>query len=325
MERRNAEWTVLTNRGDEIIARYLVTCTGSMAEPKLPGIPGIETFKGHTFHTSRWDYDYTGGDSSGDLTNLADKKVAIVGTGATAIQVVPHLAESAEHLYVVQRTPSSIHFRGDRLTDPEWFENLQPGWQQERMVNFTTAFHGGTVEVDLVDDEWTQSFFDASDVDADGDFSAHQLANFRKMEFARARVDETVEKPEVAEALKPWYNFFCKRPCFHDGYLPAFNRDNVTLVNTDGKGMERVDETGFWVGETHYGLIVLFFPPDSKSAPATSRAPALLCAGGAGRRSTNIGATACARCTASTFMASPIISTSAGWNRQRGRRTSPTP
>ena len=252
-------WIVKTDRGDEIIARYLMSCTGSMGEPKLPGIPGIETFKGHTFHTSRWDFDYTGGDNSGNLDKLAGKKVAIVGTGATAIQCVPHLAKGAEHLYVVQRTPSSIHYRGDRLTDPEWFASLKPGWQQERMVNFTTAFHGGEVEVDLVDDEWTQSFFDASDADADGEFSAHQLANFRKMEFARARADEVVKDPKVAEALKPWYNFFCKRPCFHDEYLPTFNRDNVTLVDTDGLGMERVDETGFWVGDTHYEVDCIIF------------------------------------------------------------------
>ena len=253
------KWTVVTDRGDEIIARYLVTCTGPMTEPKLPSIPGIETFKGHTFHTSRWDFEYTGGDNSGNLTNLADKKVAIVGTGATAIQCVPHLAKAAEHLYVVQRTPSSIHYRGDRPTDPEWFENLEPGWQQERMVNFTTAFHGGEVEVDMVNDEWTQSFFDASDADIDGEFTAAQLANFRKMEFARSRVDEIVQNPEAAEGLKPWYNFFCKRPCFHDEYLPAFNRANVTLVNTDGNGMERIDETGFWIGDTHYEVDCIIF------------------------------------------------------------------
>ena len=253
------KWTIQTNRGDEVVARYLVTSTGPMTEPKLPGIPGIETFKGHTFHTSRWDYDYTGGDSSGNLHKLADKKVAIIGTGATAIQVVPHLARDAEHLYVVQRTPSSIHYRGDRPTDPEWFENLEPGWQQERMVNFTTAFHGGKVDVDMVNDEWTQSFFDASDVDASGEFTAAQLANFRKMEFARARVDEIVKDHDVAERLKPWYNFFCKRPCFHDDYLPTFNRDNVTLVDTNGKGMERVDETGFWVGDTHYEVDCIVF------------------------------------------------------------------
>ncbi len=252
-------WIVKTDRGDEITARYLMSCTGSMAEPKLPGIPGIETFKGHTFHTCRWDYDYTGGDNDGNLSKLAGKRVALVGTGATAIQVVPHLAKGAEHLYVVQRTPSSIHYRGDRPTDPEWYNAQKPGWQQERMVNFTTAFSGGAVEVDLVDDEWTQSFFDASDLEAGGEFSAHQLANFRKMEFARARVDEEVKDPKVAEALKPWYNFFCKRPCFHDDYLPTFNRDNVNLLDTDGRGMERVDETGFWVGDTHYDVDCIIF------------------------------------------------------------------
>ena len=253
------KWTVRTDRGDEITARYLVTCTGPMTEPKLPSIPGIETFKGHTFHTSRWDFAYTGGDNKGGLDKLADKKIAIVGTGATAIQCVPHLAASAKHLYVVQRTPSSIHFRGDRPTDPEWANSLKPGWQKERMENFTTAFHGGKVEVDLVNDEWTQSFFNAADANVSGDFTPAQMANFRKMEFSRKRVDEIVNDPQTAEGLKAWYNFFCKRPCFHDEYLPAFNRDNVTLVNTDGKGMEAVDETGFWVGDQHYEVDCIIF------------------------------------------------------------------
>jgi len=253
------KWTIRTDRGDEITARYLVTCTGPMTEPKLPSIPGIETFKGHTFHTSRWDFPYTGGDNRGGLDKLADKKVAIVGTGATAIQCVPHLAASAKHLYVVQRTPSSIHYRGDRSTSPEWANSLKPGWQKERMENFTTAFHGGKVEVDLVNDEWTQSFFNAADANVSGDFTPAQMANFRKMEYSRKRVDEIVQDPQTAEGLKAWYNFFCKRPCFHDDYLPTFNRDNVTLVNTDGKGMEAVDETGFWVGDQHYEVDCIIF------------------------------------------------------------------
>ncbi|TAJ74211.1 MAG: NAD(P)/FAD-dependent oxidoreductase [Sphingobium sp.] len=253
------KWVVRTDRGDEVTGRYLLTCTGPMTEPKLPSIPGIETFKGHTFHTSRWDYAYTGGDITGGLTKLADKKVAIVGTGATAIQVVPHLGRDAKHLYVVQRTPSSIHYRGDRATDPEWAASLKPGWQKERMENFTTAFHGGKVEVDMVNDEWTQSFFNAADADASGEFTPAQLANFRKMEYARMRVEEIVHDHDTAEGLKAWYNFFCKRPCFHDEYLPTFNRDNVTLVDTQGAGVERIDETGFWVGDQHYEVDCIVF------------------------------------------------------------------
>ena len=125
-----ARWTVRTDRGDEIRARYVVISSGPFNRPKLPGIPGIEDFRGHTFHTSRWDYAFTGGSADGGLDRLADRRVAVIGTGATAIQVVPHLARDAAHLYVVQRTPSTVDERGDRETDPDWWASLEPGWQR---------------------------------------------------------------------------------------------------------------------------------------------------------------------------------------------------
>jgi cyclohexanone monooxygenase len=253
------KWTVRTSRDDVITTRYLITAIGAMAHPKLPGIPGLDTFKGHTFHTSRWDYAYTGGDNTGKLDKLADKRVAIVGTGATAIQCVPHLGAGAKELFVVQRTPSSIHIRADRPTDENWFSGLKEGWQRERMDNFTTAFSGGKVDVDLVNDGWTQSFFDTAAIVAGGTVSAHQMSNFRKMEDARQRIDDTVKDPRTANGLKPWYNFFCKRPCFHDQYLETFNRPNVHLVDTDGKGVEKIDETGLWVGGKHYEVDCIVF------------------------------------------------------------------
>ena len=128
---------------------------GPLHRAKLPGIPGIETFKGHSFHTSRWDYDYTGGTSEGNLTGLRDKRVGIIGTGATAVQCVPHVGAAAKQLYVFQRTPSSIDVRANRPTDPEWAASLQPGWQQERMDNFNMLVSGGFQEDDLVSDGWT--------------------------------------------------------------------------------------------------------------------------------------------------------------------------
>ena len=148
-------WVVSTNRGDAIRARFVVMANGPLHRPKLPAIPGIERFGGHTFHTSRWDYAYTGGDSNGTLTGLAGKRVGIIGTGATAVQCVPHLGEAADELYVFQRTPSSIDVRANRPTDPQWASSLEPGWQRRRMENFNNLVSGVFEPEDLVDDGWT--------------------------------------------------------------------------------------------------------------------------------------------------------------------------
>lgn len=145
-------WIVRTDRDDAMRARFVVMSNGPLNRPKLPGIPGIRDFEGHTFHTSRWDYGYTGGDSNGELVGLRDKRVAVIGTGATAVQCVPHVGAAAQQLYVFQRTPSSIDVRANRPTDPEWVKSLEPGWQKERMENFNTLCQGGIVEEDLVKD-----------------------------------------------------------------------------------------------------------------------------------------------------------------------------
>jgi cyclohexanone monooxygenase len=261
-------WIIKTNRGDAMRARIVCMANGILHKPKLPGIPGVESFAGHAFHTSRWDYDYTGGDASGNLTGLSDKRVGIIGTGATAVQCVPHLGASARHLYVFQRTPSSIDVRANRQTDPEWAKTLQPGWQRKRMENFEACVSGAEVEEDLVSDGWTdilrnlsllmgkRSGGPASGADLQ---ALVQLADFRKMEQIRARVDELVEDAAAAAALKPYYNQLCKRPCFHDEYLQTFNRQNVTLVDTDGHGVERITPTGVVAGGREYALDCLIF------------------------------------------------------------------
>ena len=266
---KTERWTIRTSRDDIITARYFITATGPLAHPKLPRVPGLESYAGHVFHTSRWDYDYTGGDNYGDLSGLADKRVAIIGTGATAIQAVPHLGASAKELFIVQRTPSSVHVRADRATDVEWFENQPKGWQRERMANFTTKFHGGEVKEDLVHDAWTETFFDATDMAARGTVSPFQMSNFLKMEDVRRRVDSIVKDPATAESLKPWYNFFCKRPCFHDQYLDTFNRPNVHLIDTDGKGVDRIDSTGLWVEARTTRSIASSSPQGSRSATSS--------------------------------------------------------
>ncbi len=258
-------WKVMTDRGDEIEARYLILATGNLTRPKLPGIPGIEEFKGHMFHTSRWDYSYTGRDGEQDLSDLGDKRVAIVGSGATAVQVVPNIAESVEHLYVCQRTPSTIDVRDNAPTDETWFAALEKGWQQERIENLTNLLNGIPQAEDLVADGWTDlmhKMIEAHRESKKGDDSGvdpRRVAQYRKMEEIRTRVDQLVEDPETAEALKPYYDMFCKRPCFHDEYLPTFNRDNVTLLDTDGQGVERVTEAGVVVQGEEYEVDCIIF------------------------------------------------------------------
>ena len=246
-----ARWIISTNRGDAMRARYVVMANGPLHRPKLPGIPGVERFKGHSFHTSRWDYGYTGGDSNGNLTGLKDRRVGIIGTGATAVQCVPHLAEAAKALFVFQRTPSSIDVRANRPTDPDWAASLKPGWQQQRMDNFNALVSGGFAEEDLVNDGWTDIIGNLLLLLRKGAGSGRsmedlaqtmQIADFQKMEQIRARVEQTVKDKAAAEALKPWYNQFCKRPCFHDDYLDAFNRPNVHLIDTEGRGVETITE-----------------------------------------------------------------------------------
>lgn len=244
-------WTAETNRNDNIWAKFVIPAAGPLHRPKLPGVPGIDTFQGRCFHSSRWDYQYTGGDNSGGLTGLADKRVGIVGTGATAVQLIPQLGEWAKDLYVFQRTPSSIDVRNNKATPPDFAQSLTPGWQYARMDNFATIVSGGHVEEDLVNDGWTDivrrllpDTAKMKDLDPVKFHAQLQLADYKKMESIRQRVDDIVRDKDTADGLKPWYNQFCKRPCFHDTYLPTFNRPNVHLVDTKGKGIERVTPKG---------------------------------------------------------------------------------
>jgi cyclohexanone monooxygenase len=264
-----ARWIISTNRGDAIRARFVIMANGPLHRPKLPGIPGVETFRGHAFHTSRWDYGYTGGDSNGGLTGLADKRVGVIGTGATAVQCVPHLAAAAKSLVVFQRTPSSIDVRANRPTDPDWAASLTPGWQKRRMDNFNILVSGGFQDEDLVNDGWTEIIRNLL-ILARQDHAAGiappvdpgqtlELADFQKMEQIRARVERVVKDKAVAESLKPYYRQFCKRPCFHDEYLDAFNRPNVTLVDTDGKGVERITEHSVWANGQEYPVDCLIY------------------------------------------------------------------
>jgi cation diffusion facilitator CzcD-associated flavoprotein CzcO len=194
-------WRVSTSRDDQLSARFVVICGGVLHKAKLPAIPGIEDFQGHSFHTSRWDYAYTGGGPEEPMDKMHDKVVGIIGTGATAVQAVPKLAEAAKHVYVFQRTPSSVSPRNQRDTDPEWFREMssKPGWHEERMANFVDMTTGADLPVDLVQTAGPRCSLDVKE-GAERDeqeAEALKLLDFQLMEKVR-RGSDTVKDSMMA-------------------------------------------------------------------------------------------------------------------------------
>lgn len=265
-------WRVSTNRGDDIRARFVIMAPGVINMPKLPGVPGIHRFTGKMFHTSRWDYAYTGGSvQSTVLDKLADKRVAIIGTGATAIQAVPYLAKYAKQLYVLQRTPSSVDERPNPPTDPEWVSTLQPGWQRLRQQNFQRAAmeFPKPGEPDLICDLWTEVSRNLStQLAAEGwpeltpqQFLARrEVVDYQVMERLRRRIDAIVKDPQTAETLKPYYRAGCKRPLSSNDYYPVFNQPHVTLIDVSAsKGVERITENGFIANGAAYEVDCIIF------------------------------------------------------------------
>ena len=265
-------WRVGTNRGDDIRARFVILACGVLNMPKLPGIPGIDQFKGKAFHTARWDYEYTGGSyRSPILDKLADKRVGILGTGATAIQAVPHLAKYAKQLYVIQRTPSSVDERPNPLTDPAWAKSLTPGWQRQRKENFHRAAMEflRPDEQDQICDIWTEITRNLhAELAAEGwpaitplqFMERRETIDYRVMERLRRRVAQLVKDPAAAEALKPYYRFLCKRPLSSDDFYPTFNRSNVRLIDvSETKGVERMTQSGFVANGKTYDVDCMIF------------------------------------------------------------------
>jgi cyclohexanone monooxygenase len=259
-EEDTGSWQVRTDRGDDFRARYVVVAYGSFASLKLPAIEGMSDFRGKLFHSSRWDYGYTGGSTLEPLTKLHDKTVGVVGTGASAIQIVAPLADASGELYVFQRTPSTVAPRNNAETDPVWAASLQPGWQRRRRDNFTAVTNGEKVAEDLVQDGWTVYYQAILSSDGYQDLTPEQVAEKRElldlehMEKIRARVEATVRDPRAADTLKPYYRYMCKRPAFHDEYLEAFNQPNVRLVDIARTGVQRITENGLIAGDQEYDL-----------------------------------------------------------------------
>jgi len=274
-------WVVETDRGDRLEARFVIPATGRTHRLKLPGIPGIEEFTGHSFHTGRWDYAYTAGGPTGNLENLRDKRVAIIGTGATAIQCIPYLAEDCRELYVIQRTPTAVAERSFRPTAPEFADRLEPGWQLRRslafesLVNFEAMLKNVTHSEEMTDEGWSSVWgFPKIEGDPGPEEFARILTEYdiETMERIRRRIDSIVEDPATAEALKPYYYRFCKRPTFSRSYYEAFNRPNVHLVDTEGRGADEITERGIVVGGRLYEVDCIIYATGQEVGAAPPRA-----------------------------------------------------
>ena len=285
------EWTVkmtkerkgASNLDITVRSQFVMAASGLLLHPKLPNIPGIENFKGHSFHTSRWDYSYTGGSPEDpDLVNLKDKRVGIMGTGATAIQAVPHLAKWAKELIVFQRTPSQVDIRGQQKTDPEWWQKEiqgRKGWQRERINNFNGHLTAALPPdaPNMVDDEWSKMKAYPALIGRPGIVKMEEIPGYvaelhardiPRSERVRARCDEIVNDKETAERLKSWFPSWCKRPTFHDDYLQVFNQPNVKLVDTAGQGVASLTENGPVFEGKEYPVDLLIWSTGFR-APAT--------------------------------------------------------
>ncbi|MGY4099360.1 flavin-containing monooxygenase [Nocardia sp. R16R-3T] len=274
-----SRWQVSTNRGDTIRARFLLRANGPLNKPQIPRVTGIGSFRGKIMHTTRWDYDYTGGGPDGGLDQLADKTVALVGTGATGVQAMPHLAGAAKKLYVVQRTPTNVMPRHNRPTAPDWAATLIAGWQDARIHNFVRITNGFPEDVDLVDDAWTsitttasgQHLVDVpvSTLPPEDQAALAEISDMQRVLRTHDLIDTIVENPDTAAALKPWYGVMCKRPCFNDNYHRSFNLDTVELVHSPA-GLEQITETGFVVDGVHYETDCIVFATGFETGSSTA-------------------------------------------------------
>jgi len=250
-------WRVETDRGDAMYTRFVILANGILTTPKLARIDGIEIFAGESFHTSRWDYD----------VDLAGKRIGIIGTGATAVQAIPELAKVASELLVFQRTPSSIDVRDQRETTDEeratWAK--EEGWARARRERFAKISAGRTA-MQANDDYLSGKIADFKERKQHSrklspeEMVQKQLdSNFRIMEQIRARVDAIVQDPVTAEALKPYYPYGCKRPTFHDEFLPTFNLPHVHLIDTAPRGVQAINREGVVHDGQTYPVDVLIF------------------------------------------------------------------
>ncbi|WP_280318974.1 flavin-containing monooxygenase [Nocardia wallacei] len=244
-----ARWRITTDRGEVVSARFAIMATGCLSVPKRVEVPGIETFRGRSFHTGEWpehDVDFTG------------RRVAVIGTGSSGVQVVPLVAAAAEQLTVFQRTANYVLPAGNHPIDPEYQREIKSRYREVRKANRESSFGiaqpeptKGALEVS---EEERNAFYRKVWEDKDSelvsmlvgftDLLADEAANETAAQFIRDRIAEIVTDPAVARLLQPSGLFGVKRPVLGTNYYETFNRPNVRLVDVRATPLTQVTASG---------------------------------------------------------------------------------
>ncbi|GAA2881333.1 NAD(P)/FAD-dependent oxidoreductase [Pseudonocardia halophobica] len=261
----SGRWTVRTDSGERIVARYVVMATGTLTAAKTPEVPGLDTFEGRWFHTGRWPHEEV---------DFRGRRVAIIGTGSTAVQAIPVVADAAESLTVVQRTPKFVVPAANRpLTAEEWLTtrvNYPLLRAKARYADFGTPLDSPEVELDKISEEertaileehWqagTFILFVTSYRSNSG--IMNPAVNDILAEFARAKIREIVKDSRTAETLTPHgYPIGVNRLCIGTNFYETFNRDNVSLVDAREEPIVGITPEGFQTSRGHYAVDDLIF------------------------------------------------------------------
>ena len=258
-----AEWLVTTDAGEAVRARFVVMATGCLSSTNIPDFKGLESFRGKTYHTGNWPHEGV---------DFAGKRVGIIGTGSSAIQSIPIIAEEAEHLTVFQRTPNFSVPAGNQPLDPELERAIKADYAGFRELNRTVptgfgarypAYEDSALGVDeatlkdRLEEHWELGglLF----LRAFADLGLDRAANDVAAEFIRGKIREIVHDPATAELLCPDNVVGCKRLCADTNYFATFNRSNVDLVDVSENPIEEISPRGVITGGVEYELDCLIF------------------------------------------------------------------
>lgn len=255
-------WTLTTDAGDTVVARFIVMATGALSASKLPDIEGLDTFAGRILHTGRWPHE---------PIDFSGQRVGVIGTGSSGIQAIPRIAEQAAHLTVFQRTPSfSVPARNGPLPAEDvanWKRNYRIRREQARNTRSGMLYDYGQIPAMSVTAEERQREYEArwekgstNFLYAYSDIVRNEEANRTAADFVREKIAEAVRDPEVADRLSPKdYPIGAKRICVDTDYYTTFNRDTVTLVDIRKTPIERITSSTIQTTGASYDLDIIVF------------------------------------------------------------------